>query len=121
MRVFPDTNVLASAFGTRGLCADLLRLVLAEHELVTGEIVIEELRGVLRRKFALPPRAVAEVEAFLRGYHVEPRPRQLPRLTLRDRDDLLVVGSALAGGAKTLITGDKEMLALKKNRQASKS
>ena len=54
MRVFPDTNVLASAFGTRGLCADALRLVLAGHELVTGEIVIEELRGVLRRKFALP-------------------------------------------------------------------
>jgi hypothetical protein len=76
--VFPDTNVLASAFGTRGLCADVLRLVLAEHELVTGEIVIEELRGVLRRKFALPTHAVAEVETFLRGYYVEPRPRLLP-------------------------------------------
>jgi hypothetical protein len=26
--VFPDTDVLASAFGTRGLCADVFRLVL---------------------------------------------------------------------------------------------
>ena len=67
MRVFPDTNVLASALGTRGLCADVLRLVLAEHESVTGEIVIEELRGVLRKKFGLPTRAVAEVETLLRA------------------------------------------------------
>lgn len=84
MRVFPDTNVLASAFGTRGLCADVLRLAFAEHELLTGEIVIEELRRVLSRKFALPARAVAEVEAFLRGYHVQPKPRSLPSLPLRD-------------------------------------
>ena len=32
MRVFLDTNVQVSAFATRGLCADVLRLVLAEHE-----------------------------------------------------------------------------------------
>jgi predicted nucleic acid-binding protein len=105
--VFPDTNVLATAFGTRGLCAAILRQVLAEHELVTGEIVIEELRGVLRRKFALPPRAIAEVETFLRGYHVERRPRLLPDLPLRDRSDLVVVGSALGAGAEIMITGDK--------------
>lgn len=114
MRVFPDTNVLASAFGTRGLCADVLRLILAEHELLTGEIVIEELRTVLGRKFALPARAVAEVETFLRGYHVQPKPRRLLAVGLRDRGDLLVVGSALEAGADVLITGDREMLALKK-------
>ena len=49
MRIFPDTNVLACAFGKRGLCADVPRLVLAEHELVTGEVVIEELRAVPKR------------------------------------------------------------------------
>lgn len=32
MRVFLDTNVLVSAFATRGLSADVFRLVLAEHE-----------------------------------------------------------------------------------------
>jgi uncharacterized protein len=114
VRVFLDTNVLASAFGTRGLCSDVLRLAPAEHELVTAEIVIEELRGVLGRKFAVPARTVAEVEAFLRGYHVEPKPRSLPSLPLRDRNDLLVVGSALGAGADVLVTGDREMLALKK-------
>ena len=35
VRVFFDTNVLVSAFLARGLCADLLRLVLREHSLLT--------------------------------------------------------------------------------------
>jgi len=29
VRVFLDTNVLVAAFATRGLCADLMRVVLA--------------------------------------------------------------------------------------------
>lgn len=60
MRVFLDTNVLVSAFTTRGLGADVFRLVLAEHELIVGRIVLEELRGVLREKIGLPESAVRE-------------------------------------------------------------
>ena len=113
MRVFLDTNVLASAFGTRGLCADLLRLITAEHELVTGEVVIDELRGALRKKFGVPSETVEEIESFLRGYRVEPKPRELPRLKLSDRNDLIVVSSALASKAEILVTGDQEILGLK--------
>ena len=117
MRVFPDTNVLASAFGTRGLCADVLRLVLGEHQLVTGEVVIEELRRVLSRKFGVPADTVREIESLLRGYHVEPKPRHLPDLELSERNDLLVVGSAIRAKAEIVITGDREMLDLKEPPQ----
>jgi predicted nucleic acid-binding protein len=48
LRGFLDTNVLVSAFATRGLCADVLRHVLTEHELLTGEVVLAELRRALR-------------------------------------------------------------------------
>jgi predicted nucleic acid-binding protein len=111
VRVFPDTNVLASAFGTRGLCADVLRLILTEHELLTGEVVVDELRRVLRRKFGVPAETVKEIEGFLRGYHVEPKPRE-PKLKLGDRNDLLVIGSAVKAQAAILITGDREILDL---------
>ena len=104
--------MLASAFGTRGLCADVLRLILREHELVTGEVVLEELRTVLRRKFGVPAKAVTEIESFLRGYQVQPKSRELPGLKLGDRNDLLVIGSALKGEAEILVTGDREMLEL---------
>ena len=42
MRVFLDTNVLVSAFATRGLCNELYEYVLNEHELITGEVIIQE-------------------------------------------------------------------------------
>ena len=112
MRVFLDTNVLASAFGTRGLCSDVLRLILGEHELLTGEVVIEELHRVLRKKFGVLADTVKEIESFLRGFHVEPKPRELPALDLSERSDLLVVGSALKAKAEIVITGDQEMLGL---------
>ena len=119
MRVLLDTNVLASAFGSRGLCADVLRVILSEHELVTGEVVIEELGRALIKKFGMPADIVRGYERFLRGYHVEPKPRQLPNLDLSERADRMVVGSALALNAKAeiLVTGDHEMLALKKMPQ----
>jgi len=113
VRVFPDTNVLASAFGTRGLCADLLRLIFRDHELITGEIVIGELNRVLRRKFAVPPATVKQIKVLLRSYYVEPRPQDPPNLKLRDRNDRLVVASALKAKAEVLITGNREMLDLK--------
>jgi putative PIN family toxin of toxin-antitoxin system len=114
LRVFLDTNVLASAFGTRGLCADVLQLILDNHELLTGELVIEELRRALSTKFGMPADIVKGYERFLRGYHVEPKPVHLPDLDLRERNDLIVVESAINAKAEILITGDKEMLALKK-------
>ena len=43
MKVFLDTNVLVSGFTARGLCADVIRLVLAEHELITGEVILIEI------------------------------------------------------------------------------
>ena len=54
MRVFFDTNVLVSAFLARGLCADLLRLVLTEHTLVTSEVVLAELSDVLSPRAVYP-------------------------------------------------------------------
>ena len=112
MRVFPDTNVLASAFGTRWLCADVLRIILAEHEFITGEVIIDELRAVLRKKFGVPAATVKEIENFLRGYHVEPKPRELLNWKLSDRNAVMVVGSAVKAKAAILVTGDQAMLDL---------
>ena len=110
MRVFFDTNVLVSAFATRGLCADTLRLVLAEHELVTGEVIIEELRRTLSRRFRVPKRTLDEVEQFLRAHKVVAIPDELPDCPVPDRSDLVVLASAIAADADVLVTGDKDLL-----------
>jgi len=112
VKVFLDTNVLASAFTTRGLCADVLLLVIEEHELLTGDVVLGELKAVLRRKFGVPTETVSQIEGFLRQYFVERSPKEFPILKLSDNNDVLVVTSALNAGADVLVTGDGEILGL---------
>lgn len=112
MRVFFDTNVLVSAFTTRGLSADLFRLVVAEHELLTGEVNLTELRRVLHDRFKVPPREIALVEDQVRAHTIIARPASPSDLPLRDPDDGWVLASALAGGADFLVTGDKDLLSV---------
>ncbi|MFM7676419.1 MAG: putative toxin-antitoxin system toxin component, PIN family [Synechococcus sp.] len=114
MRVFFDTNVLVSAFLARGLCADLLRLVLTEHTLVTSEVVLAELRNVLSRKGRLPAQQVDAIEAFLREQPVAPTPAQTLELGLVDADDEWVVASAVLVQADLFVTGDQGVLACSK-------
>lgn len=116
MRVVFDTNVLVSAFLARGLCADLLRLVLTEHTLVTSEVVLAELRDVLSRKGRLPAQQIEAIEAFLREHPVAPSPAQPFELGLVDADDEWVVASAVLVQADLFVTGDQGVLAC---RQAS--
>lgn len=111
MRVFLDTNVLVSAFLARGLCADLFRLVLIEHTLVTSEVVLTELQDVLSRKDRLPAPQIAAIQAFLRDLPVGPRPAQTLQLGLVDPDDEWVVASAVLVDADLFVTGDQGVLA----------
>jgi uncharacterized protein len=112
VKVFFDTNVLISAFTTRGLSADLFRLVVAEHELLTGEVNLTEFRRVLRARFKVPPAEVVLVEDQLRAHTIVARPPAPSDLPLRDPDDAWVLASALAGGADLLVTGDKDLLSV---------
>ena len=63
MRVFLDTNVLASGLATRGLCSDVVRTTLELHELVVSERMLGELDRILRTKFGVPEDAIAEALA----------------------------------------------------------
>lgn len=112
MRVALDTNVLVSAVATRGLCADVLNLVLAEHELIVGETVLAELKRVLRERIRVPVHVVAEVDTLLRQEAtVIPKGEPL-RLRIRDKADLAVLSEAVAGRAEVLVTGDQDLLEL---------
>ena len=112
MKVFLDTNVLVSAYTARGLCADLMRLILTEHELVTGEVNLAELRRVLRDRFRASPAQIASIEAELRDETVVPKPATPSPLAVRDPDDRWVLASAVASKADLLVTGDQDLLAV---------
>ena len=110
MRVFLDTNVLVSAYTARGMCADLMRLILAEHELMTGEVNLVEFRRVLGTKFRAPKALVDAAVADLRAGTIVPKPPTPSALTVRDPDDGWVLASAVTGMADMLVTGDHDLL-----------
>ena len=113
MRVFLDTNILVSAFATRGLSADVFRLVLAEHELLVGRIVLEELRRVLKEKIGLPEGAVKEATDLLEEHGVVPTVDEDPGVEVSDPSDARVLATAIAAGAEVLVTGDRDLLSVK--------
>jgi len=110
VRVFLDTNVLVAAFATRGLCADVMRVVLAEHQLITGEVVLTELRAVLVRRIKLPQARVDDIVALLRDQEVVPKPPKPSEVLVRDPDDRWILASAVTGRADVLVTGDRDLL-----------
>ena len=112
MRVCLDTNVLVAAFATRGLCADVFRTVVAEHDLVIGEVILTELRRTLRTKFKAPDDRVAAVENVLAAFPVIPKPPEPSALLVRDPADRWILATAIAGTADVLVTGDRDLLAV---------
>ncbi len=97
---------------TRGLCADLFEIMVAEHELLIGEPVMTELKRILAKKFRAPAVLIERVEAELRLHTMIPRPRTLLKLPILDKEDPLIVACALSGRAEIFVTGDQELLAL---------
>jgi putative PIN family toxin of toxin-antitoxin system len=110
VKVFLDTNVLVSAFTARGLCADLFRYLLAEHEVMTGEVNLVELRRVLSERFHASDHQLDFVEDQLRDHQIVAAPATPSPVRIRDPADAWVLASAIAGAADVLVTGDKDLL-----------
>lgn len=110
MRVFLDTNVLASAAATRGLCADVLREVLTSHELLISAQVLKELERVLATKFGVVHDLIDDFIQLMRQDTVLAHPGQLPKVKIKDQDDLPILSAAISAKAEIFVTGDKEIL-----------
>lgn len=114
MKLVLDSNVLIAAFISRGLCSEILEACLKKHEIVLSNAIVGEVRKKLTQKFHLPP---ADVEEYLHvlSLHADwVQPPQLDRLVSRDPQDDAVLATALSGKVAYLVTGDKDLLVLKK-------
>ena len=114
MRVFLDTNVLVSAFTTRGLCEDVLREVLASHDLIVSVLLFNELERTLRGKFKIPKTLISEILIFFGEDTILSKVGDYPDVEIRDQDDLALLSCALEGRADIFVGGDKELIELRR-------
>lgn len=118
MKAVPDTNVLVSALFNSStppsLIVDAWRA--ARFEIVLSPGLLAELdevfdRGEIAPYVRLATRWVDEFRRQLRGQTSIVEPVEVV-VVKDDPDDDLVVGTAIAGEADVIITGDKHLLAI---------
>ncbi len=115
MNVVFDTNVLVSALvfpGGRGEGA-LLRIIQEKDRLVLSKPILDELLGILGRKFARDAEALSHIAVFLTELSLLVKPRQRLHV-VKDEPDNRILECAVAGDAGVIITGDRALLALRK-------
>ena len=108
MRVSLGTDVLASAIISRGLCHDVVRIVLEEDDLVVSRLVVEGFTAVLRdNRGALPP-SLAKALHLLDYAEVTADPRITADLGNLQSGDASILAAAIEADA--LVTGDLELV-----------
>jgi uncharacterized protein len=116
VRILLDTNVLIAALIARGVCHHLLEHCVRNHELVTSEFILNEVREKLVEKFNYSVQVADEVIGLLRSKDVAPA-TVLDAPVRRDPDDDNVLAAALAGDCAAIVTGDNDLLVLKEFRR----
>ena len=114
MKIILDANVVIAAFASRGLCESVMELCLHSHEIVLSEELLEEIVRNLRQKIKLPGNIVEDISKLLREQASMVSSVPLAAEVCRDPDDVKILGLAVAANADYIVTGDKDLLVLKK-------
>jgi putative PIN family toxin of toxin-antitoxin system len=122
VKVVFDTNILVSALvfpGGRGDAA-FRRIIDEQDQLVISKPIIDELLGVLSRKFSRDSEELAHVALFLSDLALTVKPRRRLRI-VSDESDNRILECAVAGRAELIVTGDRGLLALGAYKQIASS
>jgi putative PIN family toxin of toxin-antitoxin system len=116
MRVVLDTNIFISGVRYGGKPETVLRLMTGnEYTLILSDQILEELEGVLLRKFAWTRRVAASTIANFRAMSEVVAP-DFELNACVDPDDNRILEAAVAGNAAVIVSGDKHLLSMKSFR-----
>jgi putative PIN family toxin of toxin-antitoxin system len=113
VKVVFDTNILVSALVFPGGRAEaaLLRIIEEHDQPLLSKPILDELLGVLARKFSRDAEELARIAVLLSELALTVRPRQKLRV-VKDDPDNRVLECALTGRAEAIVTGDNALLEL---------
>jgi putative PIN family toxin of toxin-antitoxin system len=113
VRVLLDSNVWLAILTTDGFCRRVWRATRRRHKFVASREILEEVEEKLRLKFEFSNR-----HARLMTFFVERQTEAVRAVSViticRDADDNRILAAALDSGCSHLVTGDADLLSLKK-------
>lgn len=113
-RIVFDSNTIISAAMFSGNPAEAINLAFTEQvEGVISAEIIEEIIGVLAVKFYLSQDKLNKLEENLRRDFLNVIPTKRFNI-VRDPDDNKIIEAAIEGKCDYIITGDKDLLVLKR-------
>ena len=113
MKIILDSNVIVAAFATRGLCCSLFELCVDRYTIIISEHIVSEIYRNLHEKLKMTANKVDEVISYLKKFCEIHQYEKLKENICRDRDDDEILALAKSIPANYIVTGDKDLLALK--------
>lgn len=113
VRALLDTNILISALVYGGKPEQIIELILEKKvKGITSLALLAELLDTLIQKFHFEPQKIQQIEMLIKNNFHFVYPKKVLNI-IKDEDDNRVLEAALEGKCNYIITGDKELLALK--------
>ena len=113
MRVLLDSNVWLAILTTDGQCRRMWRKMCDASQVFASADILGEIEEKLRLKFGFNPRHAHLLAAFVRRQTTSVMVKGSPPKVCRDSDDDHILAAAVNAGCAYLVTGDKDLLALK--------
>ena len=113
MKIVLDTNVLIAGFISHGTCNELIEYCAINHKVVISLFILREFKQKLVHKFGFTTHEAESAANLLESRFEVVIPIKLAKPVCRDADDDQVIGTALAGNCECIVTGDKDLIALR--------
>ena len=115
MNIVIDTNVLIAAFLTSGTSHEVLEAVIAQKSCILSPYILQEFKRVLTSpKFQFPLKLVDKFVSYLEGSSTLRTEHADIEIDFPDSSDRKILALCHTVAADFLVTGDGELLALKK-------
>lgn len=117
MNIVLDSNVIIAAFLSRGLCTSVFELCIDKYTVIISEFILSEVSRILHKKYKLPKNYVDIIIGYLRESCLLKTYEKLSSNVCRDRDDDEILALAINNDVKYIVSGDKDLLVLKKYKK----
>jgi uncharacterized protein len=117
MKIVLDSNIIVAAYAGRGLCYSLFELCLDRFTIISSEYILTEVQRTLHKKLKMPQNSVQIIIDYLKEFCILSTYNKLSENICRDKNDNDIIALAFDNNVDYLITGDQDLLVLKKYKK----